>query len=239
MKHVVILQPNYFPWAGYIEQIALADHFVHLDDVQLPQGRSFVKRVQIKTPEGIKWMTAPTQKTHKAKICDVQLAQDTGWQDKHLALLEHSLGRAPHAKDALDIAAQALEANPTSLADLNICGEETVARYFGLSTTFSRSSAMSIASTSTQRLVDIMLAVEGEVYITGHGAKNYLDHELFEAHDIRVEYMKYDRTPYPQLWGEFTPYVSVLDLIANQGQAGRDALTSRSIGWREFLAEAE
>ena len=236
MKRVVILQPNYFPWYGYIEQIALADHFVHLDDVQLPQGRSFTKRVQIKTPEGIKWMTAPTVKAHQPKICDVVLAQGTGWQDKHLALLERSFKGATYADDALEIASQALTTHSTSLADLNIEGEERIARYFGIETSFSRSSTMWISSTSTQRLVDIMLAVGGDVYLTGHGARNYLEHERFEAHGIQVEYIQYDKTPYTQQWGDFTPYVSSLDLIANRGQAGREVLTSKAIDWRTFIA---
>jgi WbqC-like protein len=41
MTAVVILQPQFFPWIGYFEQVHRADIFVHFADVQLPQGRSF------------------------------------------------------------------------------------------------------------------------------------------------------------------------------------------------------
>ena len=62
-KTVVISQPMFFPWVGIFEQIRLADIFVHFDDVQLPWGSSFINRVQIKTKDGIKWLTIPIRKT--------------------------------------------------------------------------------------------------------------------------------------------------------------------------------
>ena len=47
MKTVVISQPMYFPWVGMLEQMALADVWVHLDDAQFSKG-GFFNRVQIK-----------------------------------------------------------------------------------------------------------------------------------------------------------------------------------------------
>ena len=55
---VVISQPMFFPWVGFLEQMRLADVYVHYDDVQFSKG-SFTNRVQIKTPEGFIWLTAP------------------------------------------------------------------------------------------------------------------------------------------------------------------------------------
>ena len=48
MTTVVISQPMFFPWVGMFEQIALADVYVHYDDVQFSKG-SFTNRVQLKT----------------------------------------------------------------------------------------------------------------------------------------------------------------------------------------------
>ena len=52
---------------------------------------------------------------------------------------------------------------------------------------------------------------------------------------MQVKYMDYRKTPYPQLHGEFTPYISVLDLIANVGADGMRFIDSPSIDWKEFL----
>ena len=52
---------------------------------------------------------------------------------------------------------------------------------------------------------------------------------------IAVEYLHYRKTPYRQLHGEFSPYVSILDLIANVGQSGLQYIHSTTLPWRTFL----
>ena len=72
-------------------------------------------------------------------------------------------------------------------------------------------------------------------YVTGHGASNYINHELFEAEEIEIRYMDYNLTEYPQQHGEFNPYVSALDLVANCGKSGRSHINSTSVSWQKFL----
>jgi hypothetical protein len=50
--------------------------------------------------------------------------------------------------------------------------------------------------------------------------------------------MKYEMVPYPQLHGEFTPYVTGLDLLANCGREGRSVICSGAIDWKEFICES-
>ena len=99
-----------------------------------------------------------------------------------------------------------------------------------------RSSALKTEGTAWRRLLSIVKAVGGTRYVTAHGAANYLDHEAFERAGIAVEYMDYSKTPYPQLHGEFTPYVSIVDLIANLGTAAHAAIRPKTIPWRDFLS---
>ena len=86
------------------------------------------------------------------------------------------------------------------------------------------------------RVLDIVKSVGGTTYITGHGARNYLAHETFEANGIRVEYIDYQKKEYPQLHGAFNPYVSSLDLVANMGRAGAEMICSGTKYWKEFLS---
>jgi hypothetical protein len=72
-------------------------------------------------------------------------------------------------------------------------------------------------------------------YITGWGAKNYIDYSLFESNDIDIQYMDYEKKEYPQLHGEFTPFVSILDLIANVGRAGIENINSKSKSYKIFI----
>ncbi|OAI50988.1 hypothetical protein AYO44_05235 [Planctomycetaceae bacterium SCGC AG-212-F19] len=224
----------FFPWVGLFEQIRLANVYVHYDDVQMPQGRSFMSRVQIKTSDGVKWLTAPVKHSGRL-IREVCLDDEQGWRERHLKCLHYSFAKAPHRRDMYELAKAVYESTTTSLADFNRLAIERIAGYFGITPTFVRSSDINGCGNSSEKLLDVILKLSADTYITGHGARNYLDHELFEQHGIRVEYMDYRRVPYPQLHGEFTPHVSILDLIANCGKVGREVIASGTVYWKDFL----
>ena len=96
---------------------------------------------------------------------------------------------------------------------------------------------MAVDGTSWQRVLDLVLSAGGTRYLTGHGAANYLDHQAFEAAGVHVEFMNYSCTPWSQPRETFTPYVSVLDLIARTGPDARKYLLPTTMSWREFLKE--
>jgi hypothetical protein len=238
MKRVVISQPMFFPWIGLFEQVRLADVYVHYDDVQFSKGH-FVNRVQVKTARGSRWLTVPLKQLHLGqRINEVCLDEAQRWRPRHLELLSRAYSAAPFVDAMLDLVREVYERRADNLADLAIASMEAVCRFLGLAdqTEVLRSSALRVPGASTRRILDIVQHVGGDFYITGHGARNYLDHDLFEANGIRVEYIDYQKHPYPQLHGEFTPFVSILDLIANIGTAGRDVLVSPTVYWRDFLA---
>lgn len=234
---VVISQPMFFPWVGMFEQIRLSDVYVHYIDVQFSKG-SFTNRVQIKTAQGAKWLTVPLIGPRLGQVIDeVRINEATDWRGKHLGLLGQAYADAPYCEEMLGVVRQTYDTRFETIDELSIGSMNTVLDYFGMadSTRFFSSPRLNISGRGSQRVLDIVSAVGGDLYITGHGAKNYLDHELFEQHGIRVEYMAYQKTPYPQLHGEFTPYVSVLDLIANTGKNGIDRIHSGTAYWRDCI----
>jgi hypothetical protein len=97
-----------------------------------------------------------------------------------------------------------------------------------------RSPELGIGGAGSARVLEIVKKFGGTIYVSGHGARNYLEHEAFEHAGVRVEYMDYRRTPYPQLHGAFNPHVSVLDLIANTGRVGLDYIHSQTVNWKQF-----
>jgi hypothetical protein len=237
MKRIVISQPMLFPWVGLFEQIRLADVYVHYDDVQFSKG-SFVNRVQVKTATGIKWLTAPLQNLRLGQeIRAVAINDKTDWRRAHLDLLFQSYASAPFKDDMLSLVQSVYQRPAGTIAEVAVASMEAICDYFSLTEgkSFATSSDLGIGGKSSRRVVDIVKRCEGDVYITGHGARSYLDHELFESRGVRVEYMDYRKLPYRQLHGEFTPYVSALDLIANEGRKGSRVIASETIYWKDFI----
>lgn len=235
---VVISQSMYFPWVGLLEQIRLADTFVRYDDVQLTRG--FYNRVQVKTANGPKWITVPLL-DHPRGVCidEAKVDNRQDWRGQHRELLRQSYFRAPYRDEMLALVDQVFDGPAETLADISHASLMALADYFGLTEgkRFVDSRLLGIKEKSSQRLLAMTLALGGTVYVTGHGARNYLDHDLFEQSGVRVEYMKYRCLEYPQLNGPFTPFVTGLDLVAHCGREGRRVIQSESIYWKDFFNE--
>lgn len=241
MRRVVLSQPMYFPWVGMFEQIRQADVYIHYDDAQFSKG-SFTNRVEVKTAQGPKWMTVPL-KDHALgqTIAETRFGPSRDWRREHRALFARHYADAPFIADALALldevfAAEGVERGG-SIGAVARASMEAVGTYFSLwdGKDVASSSELGVAGKGSDRVLALVQAVGGDVYITGHGARNYLDHELFERAGVAVEYMAYRRTPYPQLHGPFDPHVTALDLVANVGRAGRECVCSGTIPWREFV----
>lgn len=237
--NVVISQPMYFPWVGMFEQIALADIFVFYTDVQFSKG-SFTNRVQMKTCAGMKWMTVPLQ-SHRLgqRIDEVLVKPVNDWKPRHLALLGESLDQAPFVTEAEALLQALPEADGCNIGHLSSASMLEVCSYFGLDrrTRFVNIDELGVGGAGSGRVLEIVKSLGGSRYITGEGGRHYLDHEAFEAAGIEVHYMNYQCSPYPQFYGPFTPFVSILDLVAHCGRAGISYIHSKTTPWRRFIDE--
>jgi WbqC-like protein family len=233
---VVISQPMFFPWVGLFEQVRLANIYVHYGDVQFSKG-SFVNRVQIKTAHGPKWITVPLEGLSLGQSIDDVKVGATDWKRRHLGVLEQSYADAPHVELMLELVSSVYSREFATIGELSKASLEAVCNFYGLHSgrRFLDVRDLGIEGTGSQRVLEIVRALGGKTYVTGWGARNYLAHERFERERIAVEYMNYEKVPYPQLHGAFNPSVSVLDLIANTGKSGVDVIRSKTVNWKHFL----
>jgi hypothetical protein len=234
---IVISQSMLFPWVGLLEQIRSADIFVHYDDVQFSKG-SLVNRVQLKLPEGIRWLTIPIDKNRSGqRINELQPHNKFEWLSRHLDLLKRSFADAPFKDEAIGLAESVYVRDYDNIGDLSRASMMSLVEYFGLNahTNFIDVRDLDIHGSSTDRVLNVVKHLGGKIYVTGHGASQYLNHDKFEEADIVVRYMNYECIPYKQNHGPFTPFVSALDLIANCGKDGIEVMVSETKVWREFL----
>jgi hypothetical protein len=238
MTTVVISQPMFFPWVGMFEQIALADVYVHYDDVQFSKG-SFTNRVQIKTAKGPNWLTVPLDEFRLGQRIDEVRSDPGDWRDRHRRQLSEAYRGAPHVDDMLRLVDAEYADPAVPLLDLLTGSMERIAAQLGAAagTEFHRSSELDIGGSGWPRVLEVVQRFGGDTYVTGHGARRYLDGEAFETAGVEVRYMDYACTPYPQQHGDFTPYVSALDLVANVGEDAARFLAPRTVDWRTFHAE--
>jgi hypothetical protein len=228
--NLAIMQPCYLPWRGYFALLRLADLFIHLDDVQLPLGRSLHTRVAIKTPRGREWLSLPIERHTNQTIADAPLANDH-WRRKHRATLRQNLPAAA------ELVADLYDRPWSRLADLDIAFTDRIASHLGITTPTCRSSEFAVESNASDRILELCRTHGATRYLTGHGARNYLEHEAFDRAGIEVAYLDYDLSPYPQPHGEFDPYVTILDLL-NHVINPVTFINARLVPWRDFISVA-
>lgn len=234
---VVISQPMYFPWVGMLEQLKIADKFIFLDNVQLA-NRSFTNRVQVKTRKGVSWMTIPLHGFKRGQlISEVKVKPQQDWASRHINLINTNLKTAPFKDHAVALMSDVFAQEFTNLSSLASNSLIKLADYFNLlsGTQILYASSLNVGGSKSELILNLAKMVGATTYITGHGAKNYLNHEIFEEAGIKVEYMAYLRQPYSQDFGEFTPYVTALDLVANRGKDGIENIRSATKSWRDFI----
>jgi len=219
MKKIAILQSNYIPWKGYFDLIAAVDEFIIYDDMQYTKN-DWRNRNKIKTPAGTQWLTIPVGQCISRCIYDVEI-HDRHWQKKHWKNLAQWYGNAPHYAEISAVLAPFYHTPYTHLSALNRALIEAICAYLGITTHISCSLDYTLLEGKTRRLVDLCLQAGGTEYISGPAAKGYLDEQKFAGANIKLTWFDYEGYPeYPQLWGNFTHYVSIVDVLFN---CGRDA----------------
>jgi hypothetical protein len=220
MKKVAILQSNYIPWKGYFDLIAAVDEFILYDDMQYTR-RDWRNRNQIKTPQGVQWLTVPVQVKGKyyQKIRDTEI-EGTDWAAAHWKALVQNYRRAPHFVEISEWLEPLYSCHlPRNLSQLNRLFIEAVCGYLSISTVISNSWDYNLVDGRTERLADLCAQAGGTEYISGPAAKDYVQADVFDHRGIKLTWFDYTGYPeYQQLWGEFTHGVTILDLLFNCGK---------------------
>lgn len=230
------------PWRGLFEQAMLADVFIFHDNILLPRshgkGKSFQTRVQIKTEGGWEWLSLPVDRGGSMIIKEARFVNQD-WRRAHLSQIRKAYRKAPYFDHIFDDLLLGIYQYQTDfVGEFCVKGMVEVFSYLGLEVPVQYTSDLPIPkeSASSRRVLDHCLYTSVNKYISGHGAMNYIDYELLEQHGVKIYYMDYSLKPYPQLHGEFNPYVSIIDLLFNVGPDCRKYLGSEARYWREMVA---
>ena len=219
---VAIHQPHYLPWLGYLAKWAEADLFVLLDTVQYEKN-GWQNRNRIKTATGPQWLTVPVRARLGTSIADVTIDTSQPWARRHLRAIELAYGRAAGWARHGD-SVRAFYAEPwRELATLAVANARWLANAVGIATPSRLASELAVTATDpTERLVELCRAVGATTYLAGRDGVQYMDLKRFRQAGLDVHAQAYEHPVYPQLHGEFVPFLSGLDLLLTNAS---DALT--------------
>jgi len=214
---VSVHQPQYLPWLGYFDKIDRADVFVLLDTVQYKKNE-WQNRNRIKTPQGPQWLTVPVLYKFPQLICDVGINDRERWQHRQRQALLSNYRKAPHWPLLEPFFAEIFSRSWETIAELNIHVVRELTTLLGMTTPLHVASELPPSPDDPdERLIAITRHFGGNVYLAGSGGRNYMDLAKYGDAGVEVIFQEYRHPVYPQLWGDFEPFMSVVDLIYNRG----------------------
>jgi len=229
MKVAAIHQPNYLPWLGYFYKIINCDIFVFLDNVQYEKN-SFTNRNKIKTSQGAAWLTVDiiTKGHHGQLIGEVAINNNVSWNERHWKTINQNYSKAPYLESYKAVFESVYQEHWEKLADLNKHIIVSICKILGIADIkFLNAFDLDVSGKGTELLVNICKAVGADTYLSGFGGAKYMEEDKFREAGIELKYYDFKHPVYHQLWGDFIPNLSIIDLLFNEGERSLQILRGK------------
>ncbi|MEK7721614.1 MAG: WbqC family protein [Elusimicrobiota bacterium] len=219
-----IHQLQYWPGLRFFAKMRAAELFIYLDDVQF-EKREFQNRNRIRNARDWQYLTAPviSKGRFSQRINEVEMDNSAAWRADHLRAIKLNYARAPFFEEYLPKLEELYSRDYRLLAELTIATMDLLKNAFAIKTPAKFSSEFGVAETSSARLARLCAAAGADGYLSGAGAKAYLDPEVFSFAGIKLSWQNFKPREYPQAFPGFEPDMSALDLLLNCGP--------RSVEW--------
>lgn len=216
---VSIHQPNYLPYLGFFDKIRQSDIFIVHDDCQFV-SKDWHHRNKIRIYNGWKWLTVPVNKKeipiNEVTIKNEKPKNSALWSKVHYREIEANYKNTPYFASYNEELRRIYKRRYEKLIDLNVELIKFLLKVFDINPEIIFASTFGFNSTKTQKIIDLVNAVEGDVYISGSGGKNYLDLSMIK--DFEVVFQDFKHPVYPQRYPGFEPNMASIDTLFNLGK---------------------
>lgn len=240
---IVVTQPTFLPWLGYLAQMASCDIFVCLDSVQFAR-RSWQSRNRIVSRLGkVEYLSVSVKKGSRADAISRTIISDN-YDPRSLYQLISSYYRGCPESEAGSLHCEPLYSDyhrpGVSLALANTEQLRIIAKLMGLKTKIVRSSELDgelVWDTPTERLLAISQSLGATEYLSSVGSRPYMLNELekFKKAGIDVRWQQFEHISYV----EHAPFVSHLSCVDFLHHKPIGALLPYVLDCNRFVSEAE
>ena len=219
---VAIHQPHYFALMGYFDKIAKVDKFIIMDDVQLEDSSVMVRNKFLENTGTEKLLSLNVEKKgYLDKKCKEIILKD--WQKvkkKHSKFLYYNYKNSQYFNEIWEKISFIFEKDYIFLIDLQIDIIKIFINLLNIKTeiVFQSSIEYDKETKKNDLVLELCKKIQADYYLSGNGAKKYMDDSTFLKNNIKVIYQKFMYPKYKQFSSlEFIPNLSILDLFFNLG----------------------
>ena len=184
-----VMQPYLFPYIGYYQLVAAADHFVFYDDVQYIND-GWINRNRL--PHG--WFTVPVAAaslTDPINVRKVALGEYRRFRNKWLKGFKQRYARAPYYLAVAALLEQVFVEQPEMISTMAQRSIYLTANYLSLDTAFSCSSELTYGRElpTQDKLLSLLQTCGAERYVNQIGGNHLYDMGSFAARDLQLNFL--------------------------------------------------
>lgn len=221
-------QPSYLPWLGYFHKVSLCEKFVYFEHVPHSK-KDFTTRNKIKTSQGEMWLTVPVSKNNSNLICDLKIDNNMSWKRVHIKSIENCYKRSTFFKDYFKDLENFYSKNYKNFSDMNFELTQLLFDFLGMKVDMIRSKDLNIHGTKNEGIFELMEILNAKQLVFGPNARDYIVEEDYKMRGIKYYFQEYNHPEYLQRFGDFLPYMSVLDLLFNCGSKSLEIIKKNNV----------
>lgn len=228
---VAIHQPHYFPWLGYMDKMAKVEKFIVLDEVQLTDRSPMVRNkfLTFNGEEATLSLSIQKKGYREKKTRDIELFNIEEIQKKHWRFFECNYKKANYFEEIMERIAPIFERPYHNLLDIEMDTINLIKELLDIKTELIYQSDLLYdkESKKSNLMKTLCSSVGADIYLSGNGARKYMDVESFKEDGIGVVYQNFEYPVYQQFHQEiFVPNLSSVDMLFHLGIDG-----SKEVFW--------
>lgn len=211
-------QAQYLPYTGLIRKISQSSIFVFQDDLLFSRS-GYQNRNRIRTRDGWRWLTIPVTASMSTPINEVYPASND-WCTRHERIVLHQYSLSPHL-DRADRLFEALRPRAkSSLAEIALACLNVFLESAGIATEVVVESTLGLpreeCASPNQRLQTLCRKLGADQYLSGTGAREYMDMVSWNRAGIEVRWLSSESALYTQVQPGWVPDLSFLDFLLSE-----------------------
>lgn len=214
-------QPYFIPYIGYWQLINAVDVFIISDDYNYI-NRGWISRNRVLEKGKPRYFNIEiSHASSNKKINELSISKETFNKDQKLMQLRNVYRRAPYFIEGYTLMQKIFDYKELNLAYFLENSIKIISDYLEIKTEFLRSSSIphNCELKKEYKIYDQCKYVGADVYINAIGGQKMYSFDQFEKQGIQLGFIRTKDVRYKQLWYDFVPDLSIIDVIMFNSKA--------------------
>ena len=213
-----IMQPYFLPYMGYFQLIREVDIFVLTDDYEFSKG-GWINRNRIIQNNEVKYLTIPLKAASDYSKISERVISENYSGLKSLNALKNSYKAKEYFDENSIIMEKIFLNQDRNLFSFIKQSIKILSEVFNFNTKTVLTSDFSLNPnlSGQEKIIKICHDLDASCYVNLPGGKSLYEPEEFLQSGIDLRFLKPKLTPYSQGKVEFTPNLSIIDVLFNDG----------------------